>query len=43
MSTWKVLALRSYVRKLPGFPLTPSDIRYANKAQLMAALTEYFK
>ena len=40
---WKVLALRSYVRKLPGFPLAPGEIRYANKAQLMGALTKYYE
>ena len=40
---WKVLALRSFVRKLPGFPLTPGEIRYANKAGLMEALTKYYE
>ena len=40
---WKVLALRSYVRRLPGFPLKAPEIRYANKAQLMAALEEYYE
>ena len=39
---WKVLALRSYVRKLPGFPLAPGEIRYANKAVLLEALTAYY-
>ena len=38
---WKVLALRSYARKLSGFPLTANEIRYANKAQLLAALEQY--
>ena len=40
---WKVLALRSFVRKLPGFPLKAPEIRYANKAQLMTALEEYYE
>ncbi len=39
---WKVLALRSFVRKLPGFPLAPGEIRYANKAGLLEALTAYY-
>ncbi len=39
----KVLALRSFVRKLPGFSLKPGEIRYANKAQLIAALTAYYE
>ena len=39
---WKVLALRSFVRKLPEFPLSPSEIRYANKASLMEALAAYY-
>ena len=43
LKKWKVLALRSYVRKLPGFSLKPAEIRYANKAQLMAALTAYYE
>ena len=40
---WKVLTLRSFVRKLPEFPLAPGEIRYANKARLMEALAEYYK
>ena len=43
MRGWKVLALRSFVRRLPGFPLKAPEIRYANKARLIAALEEYFK
>ena len=41
MKKWKVLALRSYVRKLPDFPMKAGEIRYANKAQLLSALTAY--
>ena len=40
---WKVLALRSFVRRLPGFPLSPGEIRYANKAGLMKALAAYYE
>ena len=40
---WKVLTLRSYVRRLPGFPLSPGEIRYANKAGLIEALTAYYE
>ncbi|MBQ9196412.1 MAG: BMC domain-containing protein, partial [Clostridia bacterium] len=43
LAKWKVVALRSYTRRLPGFPLTANEIRYANKAQLLSALKEYFK
>lgn len=38
---WKVLALRSFVRTLPGFPLSPAEIRYATKRALMDALATY--
>ena len=38
---WKVVALRSYVRKLPGFPMTANEIRYANKQALLKALEAY--
>lgn len=38
---WKVVALRSYVRKLPGFPMTANEIRYANKATLLKAIEAY--
>ena len=38
---WKVVALRSYVRKLPGFPMTANEIRYANKQALLQALEAY--
>ena len=38
---WKVVALRSYVRKLPGFPMTANEIRYANKAALLDAIEAY--
>ena len=40
---WKVVALRSYVRKLPDFPMTPNEIRYANKARLLELLAAYLK
>ena len=38
---WKVVAIRSYVRKLPGFPMTANEIRYANKAALLEAIEAY--
>ena len=38
---WRVVALRSYVRKLPGFPMTANEIRYANKAALLEAIEAY--
>lgn len=38
---WKVIALRSFVRTLPGFPLSPAEIRYATKKALMDALNAY--
>lgn len=40
---WKVVALRKYARRLPGFPLSPNDIRYANKALLLESLQRYFE
>jgi len=43
MKGWKVVQLRSFVRKLTDFPMSANDIRYANKATLLAALTEYYK
>jgi len=43
LNGWKVLALRSYVRKLPGFPLSAGEIRFATKARLMEALTAYYQ
>ncbi len=42
LKKWKVLALRSFARKLPGFSMKAGEIRYANKAQLIAALTAYY-
>lgn len=42
MKGWKVVALRSFARKLPGFPLTANEIRYANKAALLEALAAYY-
>ena len=41
-SAWKVLQMRQFVRKLPRFPLTPGEIRYANRQSLLAALTQWF-
>ena len=41
LEKWKVLALRSFVRKLPDFPMKAGEIRYANKAQLLKALAAY--
>ncbi len=43
LEKWKVLALRSFARKLPGFSMKAGEIRYANKAQLLAALAAYDK
>ena len=43
MKGWMVVQLRSFVRKLTDFPMSANDIRYANKATLLAALTEYYK
>lgn len=40
---WKVLALRQYARRLPGFPLRPSEIRYANKALLLESMKRYLE
>lgn len=41
LKKWKVLALRSFARKLPGFSMKAGEIRYANKAQLLKALEAY--
>lgn len=43
LQKWKVVTLRSYVRKLPGFSLTANEIRYANKSKLLEALKNYYK
>jgi len=40
-SAWKVVALRQYARKLPGFPLTPGEIRFATKQALLDALSRW--
>ena len=40
---WRVLALRQYARRLPGFPLSPNEIRYANKALLLESMKQYFE
>ena len=42
LQKWKVVTLRSYVRKLPGFSLTANEIRYANKSKLLEALKNYY-
>jgi len=41
LEKWKVVKLRSFVRKLDGFPMTANEIRYANKSQLLSALEAY--
>ena len=43
MKGWKVVQLRSFVRKLTDFPMSANEIRYANKATLLAALADYYK
>lgn len=43
LKKWKVLALRSFARKLPGFSMKAAEIRYAKKAQLLAALAAYYE
>ena len=43
LSGWKVVRLRSHARRLPGFPMSPNEIRYANKAQLLEALKHYLE
>ncbi len=35
---WTVLKLRQHVRELPGFPLSPNEIRFARKDELLSAL-----
>lgn len=42
LSKWKVVTLRQYARRLPGFPLNPNEIRYANKALLLQTFKSYF-
>ena len=41
LSKRKVVEIRQYVRKLAGFPLSPNEIRYANKAMLLDSLKRY--
>lgn len=41
LSKRKVVEIRQYVRKLAGFPLSPNEIRYANKATLLDSLRRY--
>ena len=43
LGSWKVLALRQYARRLPGFPLRPGEIRYANKALLLESMKRYLE
>ena len=38
MRTWKVVRLRQYARRLEGFPMSPNEIRYAKKKDLLDAL-----
>lgn len=40
-TAWKVVDLRKFVRGLAGFPLTPNEIRFANKEQLIHALAQW--
>ena len=40
-TTWKVVDLRKFVRGLEGFSLTPNEIRFANKEQLIHALAQW--
>lgn len=37
----KVVQLRQLARRLPGFPMTTNEIRYANKKQLLDALRQW--
>ncbi len=41
LQEWKVVELRSYARGLKGFPLTPNEIRFANKKALLDAMAEW--
>ncbi len=43
LKDWKVVRLRSFVRRLPGFSLKASEIRFATKAMLLSALEEYYQ
>ena len=43
MKGWKVVQLRSCVRKLTDFPMSANEIRYANKATLLDALNKYYQ
>ena len=43
LKNWKVVRLRSFVRRLPGFSLKAAEIRYATKAMLLTALEEYYQ
>lgn len=43
LKKWKVVTLRSFVRKLQGFGMKTGEIRYANKEQLLTALEKYLK
>lgn len=38
MRTWKVVRLRQYARRLEGFPMSPNEIHYAKKKDLLDAL-----
>ena len=43
MKQWKVVQLRSFVRKLTDFPMSANEIRYANKTTLLDALNKYYQ
>lgn len=43
LGLWKVVALRQYARRLPGFPLSPNEIRYANKSLLLDSMKRYLE
>ena len=43
MKGWKVVQLRSFVRKLTDFPMSANEIRYANKTTLLDALNKYYQ
>lgn len=43
LASWKVVDLRRYARRLHDFPLSPNEIRYANKALLLENLQRHLK
>lgn len=42
LAAWKVVALRTFVRKLPDFGMTANEIRYAHKEQLLERIRQYY-